>query len=337
MSTTIDAGTRADVPVIDIAPFRLGSDTDKERVAKAVDAACESIGFLMVTGHGVDPHLVAKMRAVSREYFALPFWEKMRLKMPEDRYRGYVPPAAESLAGSLDEIAPPDLKESFSTGPFAHVYDEYHFGTDGARFFAPNVWPERPAGFRKIWETYYAEMELLSADLMRIFARALGVPESFFDDKTDRQIANFSAIYYPPQDEAPRERQLRAGAHSDYGSLTIVDTDSDVGGLECRARDGDWVAVPCVPGAFVVNLGDLMADWTNDRWVSTLHRVVNPERESAGADKLSLVFFHQPNYDAVIECIPTCQSAENPAKLDPITSGDHVTRKILKQRGIDAV
>lgn len=327
--------TLATVPLIDISGLDALSSDDLEQCAANIDEACREIGFLIIEGHGVSADLVHQMHRVCAEYFRLPHWEKMRHKMPDDRYRGYVPPASEGVARSLGEVAPLDLKESFSTGPFDHPADEYHFGPDGARFFAPNVWPERPAGMREIFEAYYAEMERLSADLMGLFARALGVDAAWFDDKIDRQIANFSAIFYPGQDREPLPGQLRAGAHSDYGSLTIVHTDSDVGGLEVRDKSGTWVGVPCIPDTFVVNLGDLMADWTNDRWVSTLHRVVNPPTEQADAQKMSLIFFHQPNYDAVIECIPTCTDRDNPPKHEPITSGDHVTAKILKQRLID--
>ncbi len=327
----------ATVPLIDIAPYRMGGPEEKQRVAAAIDGACREIGFLVVEGHGVDPDLIAEMHRVSHAYFARPFWEKMRFKMPPDRYRGYTPYGAESLSYSLDEVAPPDWKESFSIGRFGHAYDAYHFGPAGARYFAPNFWPDEPADMRPIWEAYYGEMERLATDLMRLFALGLDLDEHWFDDKIDRHITNFSVIHYPGQtDAAPKPGQLRAGAHSDYGSLTIVHTDTDVGGLEVRRRDGDWETVPCIPGAFVVNLGDLMAEWTNDRWVSTLHRVANPPRDRAAESKTSLLFFHQPNYDAVVECIPTCAGPDNPPKYERTTSGEHVTMKINKHRTVDA-
>jgi len=129
---------------------------------------------------------------------------------------------------------------------------------------------------------------------------------------------------------------LRAGAHTDYGSLTIVKPDGAEGGLQVRAKDGSWLDVPHVPDAFVVNLGDLMAEWTNDRWVSTLHRVVNPSRAAgAAARRLSMAFFHQPNYDAVIQCLPTCADADRPPRYRTTTSGEHVWMKINKHREIE--
>jgi isopenicillin N synthase-like dioxygenase len=181
-------------------------------------------------------------------------------------------------------------------------------------------------------------MERLATDLMRLFALGLNLDEHWFDSKIDRHITNFSVIHYPGQsDAAPQPGQLRAGAHSDYGSLTIVQTDTDIGGLEVQRRDGVWEAVPYIPGTFIVNLGDLMAEWTNDRWVSTLHRVANPPPDQAAESKTSLLFFHQPNYDAVIECIPTCTGPDNPAKYGRTTSGEHVTMKINKHRSVDDV
>ncbi|PPR21818.1 MAG: hypothetical protein CFH39_01569 [Alphaproteobacteria bacterium MarineAlpha10_Bin2] len=321
------------VPVIDIGPFRTGSPEDKSRVAQEVDDACRGIGFLIVSGHGVPGDLIQRMDVVCREFIALPYWEKARLTMSTDRYRGYLPMGSEDAAYSMEEERRPhDLRECFINGPFDHAYDEYHHGTGGARFFSPNVWPDKPQGFRATWEAYYSEMERLGADLMSIFAVALGLEEGFFADKIDKHITNFAMIHYPPQDDAPMSNQTRCGAHTDFGSLSIVYTDSDVGGLQVQTKSGDWRDVPCVPGTFVINVGDLMAEWTNDRWCSTWHRVVNPPRDKAGASKLSLLFFQQPNYDARIECLPTCTNADNPPKYAPIMSGEYVAAKVDRSR-----
>jgi isopenicillin N synthase-like dioxygenase len=132
---------------------------------------------------------------------------------------------------------------------------------------------------------------------------------------------------YPDQPEELEAGQLRAGAHTDYGGLTILKTEDKPGGLQVQTSDGRWEPVPIVPGAFIINLGDLMAQWTNDEWVSTMHRVVNPPRDQAiGSRRQSLVFFHQPNYDAVIECIPTC--TETAPKYARTTSIEHLEMKM---------
>ena len=317
------------VPVIDIEPFLTGEPEDRARVAAKVDAACREIGFLVISGHGVPAAQVEEMHRVSRGFFDLPHWEKLRVKMPPDRYRGLMTVGSEDVAYSMSEDeGAPDWRESFVSGPHDHAYDEYHYGPEGWRFFAANLWPDRPAEMRPLWEAYYREMERLAGDLMRIFARALALPEMFFVDKIDKHITNFIASYYPPQPTPPAEGQLRCGPHADYGSLTIVSSDTPVGGLQVLGRDGVWSDVPCIPGTFVINLGDLMAEWTNDRWRSTVHRVVNPPREQANTSRLSLLFFHQPNYDAEIACLPTCTDAANPPRYAPITSGAHVARKI---------
>jgi len=326
------------IPIIDIAPYFEGSPTGKQHVAEAVDRACREIGFLVISGHGIEPQTITAMREVSRRYFALPVEEKLRLRMPTDRYRGYTPMGSEGLAASLDQVAPPDLKESFSIGPVSVPNDEYHKGPQAGPFFADNFWPDQPEDMRAVWETYYLAMEQLATSLMRIFALALGLPEHWFDDKVDRHITNFSVIHYPEPVGDPPSGQLRAGAHTDYGSLTILQKDDAPGGLQVQGHDGSWLEVPHVPGSFVVNLGDLMAEWTNDRWRSTMHRVVMPDTEERShSDRYSMAFFHQPNYDAVIECIPTCCSADRPARYGKTTSGEHVVMKIEKHRAPDQV
>ena len=317
------------VPVIDIEPFLSGGAEAKSRVAAEVDDACRNIGFLVISGHGVAETQTKAMRCVTRAFFDLPHWEKLRIKMPPDRYRGFMAVGSEDVAYSMDEHQnTPDWRECFVSGPSDHAYDEYHYGPDGWRFFAANLWPDNPAEMRALWQIYYKEMERLAGDLMRIFAVALGLDETFFTDKIDKHITNFTASYYPPQPTVPVEGQLRCGPHSDYGSLTILSSDTPVGGLQVRGKEGAWSDVPCIPGTFTVNIGDLMAEWTNDRWRSTIHRVVNPPRSEANSSRLSLLFFHQPNYDAVVKCLPTCTTATNPPRYERITSGAHVARKV---------
>ena len=319
------------VPVIDLAPYFDGTPAGKAAVARAVGEACRSIGFLVVTGHGIAPGLIAEVSQRSAEFFALPLEEKRRCNRPSpDQVRGYSAVAEESLSYSLEEAAPGDLKESLSIGPIDPPDDDYHRGPAAGPHFAPNIWPERPAELRAAYSAYFGAMSDLARSLMRMFALALHLPETFFDNKIDRHISMFRVLSYPPQTTPPLPGQLRASAHSDYGSLTIVLPDGP--GLQVHAN-GQWIDVPHVPGAFAVNLGDLMMQWTNDRWVSTLHRVANPPMDDAQRNtrRQSLVFFHQPNYDALIECLPACLEPGEQPRHAPISSGDHLTSKFVKQ------
>lgn len=318
------------VPIIDLAPYFSGHAEGRQAVVRQVSEACRSIGFLVVTHHGISPELIRTVSEQSRRFFELPLADKRRVDRPrDDAVRGYSAVGEEGLSYSLEEASPGDLKESFSIGPFDAPDDEYHRGKAAGPHFEPNVWPDLP-GFRPAWEAYFAAMSDLSRSLMRIFAMALELPGTFFDDKIDKHISMFRVLSYPPQSEAPLPNQLRAGAHSDYGSLTIVLPDDK--GLQVFNKAGQWVDVPQVVGGLVVNIADLMMQWTNDQWVSTLHRVVNPPPDPAhNKRRQSLVFFHQPNYDAIVECLPSCLAPGEPPKYAPISSGDHLMSKFVKQ------
>ncbi|PKU23441.1 isopenicillin N synthase family dioxygenase [Telmatospirillum siberiense] len=319
------------VPVIDIAAA--SSPEGRLAVARAVGEACRDIGFLVITGHGVPKTLIERVERTARDFFELPTAEKTALKRPrEDQVRGYSAVGDEGLSYSLDEKAPGDLKESFSIGPIDVPDTAYFTGPAAGPHFAPNLWPGQIPDFRESWSAYFEAMSELAATLMRLFGISLGLDADFFGDKIDRHISMFRVLNYPAQTEPPLPGQMRAGAHSDYGSLTIVKIEDRPGGLQVFNKEGEWVDVPAVPDAFVVNIGDLMMQWTNDLWTSTLHRVVNPPVDRAGdSRRQSLVFFHQPNYDALVECLPGCRSPDRPAKYPPVTSGDHLRSKFVKQ------
>ena len=318
------------VPVIDVAPLT-GDEADRRVVAGEIGRACEDIGFFTIVGHGVDAALVRRMDEVSRAFFDLPVADKQRVRRPKpEQSRGYVGLGEENLSYGVGHDTT-DLKEFFAIGPVDVPDEPYYRAPAAYPSFAPNVWPERPAALRAIYTEYYRAMERLAGRLMRAFALALKLREDFFHHTTDRHISGIRVINYPDQPEAPAAGQLRAGAHSDYGALTILKAENVPGGLEVLNRTGEWVAVAPVADSFVINLGDLMMHWTNDRWISTLHRVANPPRDAAlGSRRQSIVFFYQPNYDALIECLPGCCGPGNPAKHAPVTSGEHRLRKFLK-------
>jgi isopenicillin N synthase-like dioxygenase len=191
-----------------------------------------------------------------------------------------------------------------------------------------NIVPARPTDLYPVYYGYFRAMHELVDTLMRLSALALDLPENYFDRFIDMRRGTLRTVEYPNQFEEPKPGQLRYGAHSDYGGLTILRQDAAPGGLQACTLAGDWIDVLPTPEAFVINVGDLMARWTNDRWRSTLHRVMNPPRDAAGSTRrLSLVFFSGPNDDAVIECLPSCTGVGRPAKYGPVKAIDYVSRK----------
>jgi isopenicillin N synthase-like dioxygenase len=318
-----------DVPVIDIAPYRHGA---KQTVADAVGRAVHDIGFLVITGHGVDPKLVRAVQDVSNAFFDLPLAEKQRVLRPApDIARGYIPLEAESVGRSQGMDVPGDLNESLMIGPVDVPDDRCFTGSAAGRHFHPNLWPEAPASLRGLYEDYFRAMGRLAEELMALFALSLALPEKFFADKIDRHISRLRVRNYPAPEVPPKPGQLRAGAHCDYGSLTILRTQHKPGGLQVRNGAGEWRDVPIANDSFIVNIGELMARWTNDHWGATLHRVVNPPAEQAAASRrVSLVFFHNPNYDAEVAALPGTVPAGAAPKHAPTTSGAHLRAQFVR-------
>ncbi|CAN5672996.1 2-oxoglutarate and iron-dependent oxygenase domain-containing protein [soil metagenome] len=322
------------VEVIDIAPFLDG--TAPEAVARQVGRANEHIGFLVVTGHGVGAEVIDPVLDAAHEFFALSLVEKSRYE-PEQPwwFRGYQPMGISAL-GRLDGTdTPADLCELSRIGRFDDWDQARAAGyVDGReQSFAPNIWPTRPVALRPAMENYYSAMEQLAASLMSIFAVALELEPTHFDAVLEQHISDLFINHYPRQPTPPVEGQLRRGPHSDFGSLTVLYQDDAPGGLQVWNRNDEWEDVPHLPGSFIVNLGDLMARWTNDRWVSTRHRVINPPAHLADTDRISMPFFHTPDYDALIECLPTCLSPGELPRHAPITSGEWALHQNLRNVG----
>ena len=325
------------VPLVDLSAYYAGlrAPSDLARLLAEVDRALCEVGFLCVTGHPVPTVAILTAQEVARRFYDSPAESRESARAMRHKTRGYTPLGDHSLAYTKkgegdrrDERGPADLFERYRIGPFGFKDDEYHRSrAEGA--YAPNVWPAFLPEFRTVLSDYYLAMSLLSRDLMRVFALALGLDEHWFDAKIDREMSSLCLNHYPAPSGPPLPGQLRAGAHTDYGTLTVVAPTGEPGGLQVKIRGGGWEDVFVAPGTFVVNIGDMMAQWTNDRWMSTLHRVANPPQGgNVPTRRLSLVYFHQPNPDSVVECIPTCRDAARPPKYAPVSAGDYISRKI---------
>jgi len=300
------------IPVIDLSPYFSGQD--KIAVAHQIKHACEEIGFFTLRGHDIPLETVKGANAAARAFFDQPLTEKRLVESPGGM--GYIGPQGENLAASLDDKAVIDVKESLNlTLPIS-----------------AGIWPTSPNAIRTACKAYYDALLHLSQHLMHLFALALELPETWFDDKTDKPRTILRLLNYPEIDP-DKAGQMRAGAHTDYGTLTIL-WSPDSRGLQAQSRQGAWVDVVAPVDHFIINIGDLMMNWTNDRWLSTLHRVV-PHPKTVGKRRQSMAFFHNPNPEALIECIHTCQSAENPAKYEPILAKTHLEMKITKSLGKD--
>src|SRR5712692_187172 len=186
------------IPVIDIGPYRAGDPGGTTRVAEAVGAACEQIGFLVITGHGVPDALVRRVFDVSLAFFDLPLAEKLAIRSDDPGVpRGYSALASKSLGRTYGLDAPPDLREQFFVGPLESWAAHFRSFPGAARVYAPNVWPQKPAEFREVFTEYYRAQERLARDLMRIFALALGLPEAWFDATIDRHFSTCPSNFYP--------------------------------------------------------------------------------------------------------------------------------------------
>ncbi len=321
------------VPIIDLDEWVTSRNV---AVAEAVDQACSTVGFMQIIGHGVAPDVIQTMLAASDEFFVLPLAEKLLAVPPHPGInRGYAALGAEALSYSLG-VAPslPDLFEAFNVGPEHVDRSDPVVVADPHQFFAPNVWPARPASMRSAISAYFDEAQRVAVMLTDIFSVALGLPDGWFAPFVDRSTVTMRTIRYERRhgDVDPAPVQMRMGAHTDYGMVTVLYADP-VPGLQIVGPDGFWHDVVPVPGALLVNLGDLTAQWTNDRWRSTLHRVVPPPADSQGAAvRRSAAFFFDANHDAVISCVPTCRSVDRPAKYPTVVAGEHLIAKVMGPR-----
>jgi isopenicillin N synthase-like dioxygenase len=290
------------VPMIELGDWFGGSAGDRNRIAAVVDQTLQRSG---VTGHGLPVEAAARTRALARQFFALPWQVKSRYAVSPQAGRGWLGPGAEANAASedgADRGAPPDLKESLSFGA-----DRVTGHPDVDRiWFQPNNFPTEVAGLAEALAGQSALMHGLADRLLELCAAALGLRADHFAAATDHPTYTFNVNHYPPMTQLgrPAAGQFRIGAHTDFGTLTVLDREPGAGGLQVHTQDGVWVDAPYHPEALTINIGDLLARWTGDRWYSARHRVLPPQLAAPDEDLVSLVFFYETNHDAVIESLP---------------------------------
>jgi isopenicillin N synthase-like dioxygenase len=324
------------VPTVDIGPY-LRADADpsaRAATAAALDVACREVGFVQIVGHRVPDGARDDLAGGLDEFFALPPEVKAASRRDPSANRGYTPPRTESLSGSLGLAN--------GAGDF---YEAYVVGTERSAFphldlpaasYADNNWPDAAPGFRPAVERWFAEMQVVSRALLHACTDALELPAGWFDGLVDHSIDAMKMNHYQlPEDEGDIPGDLTGmGAHTDFGILTVLWADR-VPGLQVLAPDGSWRDVQPAEGALLVNLGDAMARWTNDRWLSTVHRVAPPVVDGRITRRRSVAFFFDGNHDAVIETLPGCSAPGRPG-YPPITVAENIAAKVAGLKGTAA-
>ena len=315
------------IPLLDLEPWFAGDDTDRRSLAATVDSHLQRCGFLVVINHGIDPDVLDTMRTNARQFFHLPEDAK-RVVVPSEGglYRGWIGPGRESNAATYGIETPPDLKETFAFGTVEDLPAATR--ATSPTLYADNLWPAEPADFRAVAERYWRACRLLADELLSLFALALGLKSNEIVDhcRSTTSTGNVN-WYWPHRHSAAGVGQYRIGPHTDFGTITILDREPGLGGLQVKDDDNNWIDAPIVDGSLLVNTGDMLRQWTNDRWCSNEHRVLPPSAEAPDEELISLVFFHEPDADAEITPFETCVSEVDPARYEPILAKDYLAEK----------
>lgn len=310
------------IPVLDIAPFLAGAPGAREALAAAFARTWEDTGFLVLTGHGIDPALPAGCFEAASRFFALPDEQKLALKIGEVNI-GFLPTGAQVIRTSkVAEVKKPNLNESFY---IIRDYPPDHPAIVQKRpFVEPNKWPPNLPGFREATVAYFTAMEALAHRMLPVIATALGETPDYLDGDFTDPTCTLRLIRYQPQ---PKDEADRFGfaPHIDTNLLTFL-AQSALPGLEVRTREGEWLRPPAIPNTFVINTAEMLGRYSNDRFAPTPHRVVNANNEM----RYAIPFFYGPNNDAVIRPVPSCVTAERPLRYEPLLYEDH--RRMLNLR-----
>jgi isopenicillin N synthase-like dioxygenase len=302
------------LPVIDISALSSPDRAAREAVGEAIRAACLDLGFMYIVGHGVSTDLRAAVFEEAAAFFALPEDRKLALNMENSiGNAGYEPLRTQTLEAG----GPPDLKEGFYIGE--ELATDHPRVVAGGFNLGPNQWPANTPKFREVMSTYYDEMLVLGETLMQGVALSLYLDENYFSDFCHEPLANLRLLHYPPQPANAEPDEKGCGAHTDFGGITMLTQDHN-GGLQVMGADGNWLHAPPLEDSYVVNLGDMIARWTNDRYRSTLHRVVN----FSGAERYSIPFFFSGRLNHEVAALPGCLGENEANKYPPTTVEAHM-------------
>lgn len=286
------------IPVIDFTNFTKGNAITRQAVIKQIYEACHEIGFMYLQNSGISKDLIEEVFTHSKSFFNLPLEVKQKQAWSDEfSNMGYVGIERERL----DPNQPGDLKEAFNVNKEA-------------------------VGINVSLVTFYDNCTELANTILQAYALALELPEDFFTIRHNQQNHTLRLLHYPPLQTPPKPGQVRAGEHSDYGSITLLFQD-DIGGLEVQTVSGEWIVAPAIPDTVIVNTGDLMQRWTNHRFCSTKHRVMIPTDKRVNQSRYSMAFFCHPNDDTEIACLESCQKEQSPI-YPPILAGEYLLQRL---------
>jgi isopenicillin N synthase-like dioxygenase len=308
--------TQTRLPLIDMTGVHQGDPASIQRVGAAIHRACSESGFFYITNHGVPQAVIDRAMAAAKTFFAYPVETKRQVAVNK-RHRGW-----HALGGALMyEATRPDHKEFFSIGLELPEDDPNVLAGEALR--GPNQWPAFMPELQEALDDYYAAIAVAGADLLKAVAAGLGIDEDFFTAKYDKRLQRTQMVYYPPHPPMADADQFGVAPHTDYGCITLLYQD-DSGGLQVRdLGSNDWIDATPIHGSLVVNVGDLLARWSNDRFRSTLHRVIN----TSGHERYSIATFYDPTYSAVVD--PCDLGVEPGASLyPPVAAGDYILKRI---------
>ncbi|WP_373086958.1 isopenicillin N synthase family dioxygenase [Zhongshania sp.] len=303
-----------EIPLVSIAGLVDGSSERRQQIADQIGRACREVGFFYISDHGLPTAMMTQLFEEARRFFALTVAEKQQLSIKRSPHnRGYIGLADERL----NPEAGADMKEAFNIG--VDLAEDHPDVLAGKAFRGSNFWPALP-GWRGLMLDYFAACLALGRTVHCGLSLDLGLPEQFFEQHLDNPIATLRLLHYPASAGQVRRRDGGAGAHTDYGNITLLATDG-VSGLEVLTRQGEWIDAPSIPGAFICNIGDCLMRWSNDTYVSTAHRVRPPERE-----RYSIAFFLEVNPDSQID--PQHIFPDQPPKYPPVSCADYLRGRL---------